>query len=486
MPTDEPSITERPVIEQIARFVAGTPRIDRPVALARARDAVHDTVACMVGGAGDAGAASVRRALANYGSGPATVVGGMAPAHAPWAALANGTAAHALDFDDNFLPGLTHASAVLVPALLALAEQEQRGGADVLDAYIIGLEIHALLGRGIGRRHYDLGWHSTATVGCIGTAAACARLLGLDATRAAHALSLAVSMASGVKVQFGSTGKPLHAGLAAHHAVLACTLATAGVEGRAEAIEGERGFRDLYAGDADADWPKLLQGLGDPLAIEAYGLAPKLYPCCGSAHRVLDAVLALRAAHGFLAADVARVDATVGYGNKRNLCYPRPTQEMEARFSLHYCVAVALLHGRVSLADFTTAAVQRPEARALLGLTTMHATEPGAEGADPTRRLPHRVTITLHDGRVLDDEVLWPRGTIGNPFAPGDLAAKFDDCCAGILDPTATDGARRALEDFGALDDIGRLTRHLRFEAGADRGERFSASRGHGTSEAAE
>lgn len=463
------------ITETLAGWAAETPEIESALALSRARDGIYDAVACMVAGAGDEGAAVLRSTVARYGAGGATVFGSPEKSPAPWAALANGMAAHALDFDDNYHPGLTHASAVLVPALLALAEETDASGGALVDAYIVGLEIHGAIGRGFGRNHYDLGWHSTATVGCIGTAAACGRLLGLDRRAMANAISLGVSMASGAKAQFGSMGKPFHAGMAAQNAVLAAQLAADGFQARPDAIEGQRGFCDLYAGTEDRDWTEILAALGAPLDIEAHGLAPKLYPCCGSAHRVLDAVLGLRAAEGFAAEDVAAVNTRVGYGNKRNLCYDDPTQEMEARFSMNYCVAVALLFGRVSLSDFTPDAVHRPEVRALLPLVSMAATEPGAEGDDPTKRLPHEVTIELRDGRVLQESVLWPRGTIHNPFDEADLAAKFRDCCEGFLSAGDLETVQEQLRALQTLPSVRALTRHLGFVAGVDHGERFAA-----------
>ncbi len=457
------------ISETIAHWVASAEPIERPTAIARAADAIRDTVACMVAGAGDEASRAVRRTIAAYGSGPATVIGVLSSAAAPWAALANGTAAHALDYDDNFMPGLTHASAVLVPALLALADERNASGARFVDAYLIGLDVHAVLGRGVGRWHYDAGWHSTSTVGCIGTAAACARLLGLDAGATLNAISLGVSMASGVKVQFGAHAKPFHAGMAAKNAVLAACLAANGLTGRAEAIEGKRGFQALYGGASDTDWERLLAGLGKSSAIEEFGLLPKRHPCCGSAHRVLDGVLALRHAHGLRAEDVERVDTVVGEGNLRNLCYDDPQQEMEARFSMHYCVALALLNGCLTLSDFTPEAVHRDEVRRLMPRVTMRA---HAQPAD--ERTPHEVTITLRDGRVLRDSVRFARGAIAAPFEQADRDAKFADCCSGFLSAEDFSGADRSLANIRELASMRDLTAHLRFEAVCDRGERFA------------
>jgi len=462
------------VTRELARWSAETPATASEVALRRARDGIYDVIACMVAGAGDAGAARVRATIAPYGEGAATVIGASCGAPAPWAAMANGMAAHALDFDDNYIPAYTHATAVLIPALLAVAEEIDASGAQLVDAYIVGLEMHCAVGRGVNRVHYDKGWHGTSTVGCIGTAAGCGRLLGLDAGRMTQAISLAVSMASGPKVQFGTMAKPFHAGMAAKNAVLAAQLAANGMEARDVALEGELGFLDLYGGDGAEGWDHIVPNLGNPLAIEEFGLAPKLYPCCGSAHRALDAVLALRKVHGFTADDVQRVETKVGFGNKRNLMYTDPQQEMEARFSMNYCVAVALRYGRVSLSDFTPDAVHRPEVRALLPRVTMDAYPRDAEGPDPAQRLPHDVTITLKDGRRLSESVKWARGTIHNPFDEADLEAKFRDCCEGFLSPADFDAAQRALRDVAALPSVRDLTRHLAFQAGADNGERFA------------
>lgn len=458
----------------LGEWAATTAEITSDVAVLRARQAIHDTVACMVAGAGDEGSASVRATIAPYGEGPATVFGSSAKAATPWAALANGMAAHALDFDDNYLPGFTHASAVLVPALLALGEEIDASGRQLMDAYIIGLDMHAAVGRGVNRAHYDMGWHGTSTVGCIGTAAACARLLGLDAEKMINAISLGVSMASGPKVQFGTMAKPYHAGMAAKNAVLAAQLAASGFQAREVALEGALGFKDLYGGDEAMGWDHIVPSLGETPAIEEYGLAPKLYPCCGSTHRVLDVVLALRAEHGIEADNVATVDTKVGFGNKRNLMYTDPQQEMEARFSMNYCVAVALLNGKVSLSDFTPDAVHRPEVRALMPAVTMEAYAQDAEGPDPTARLPHTVTIALKSGEVVTGSSLWARGTIHNPFDDADLAAKFKDCCEGFLAPDAYDAVEDMLVNLPALDSVRSLTKRLIFEAGADHGERFA------------
>jgi 2-methylcitrate dehydratase PrpD len=462
------------VINQLAAWAAETPANWSELALTRAEHAIEDVVACLVAGAGDEAAARVRHAIAPWGEGPSTVIGQRTAVPAPWAALANGTAAHALDYDDIFLPGVTHATAVLFPALLALAEQIDVGGEALLDAYIVGLETQAVVGRGVNRSHYDLGWHATATIGSIGAAAACARLLGLDTRRMAHAISLAVSMASGPKVQFGTMAKPFHAGLAAQHAVTAASLAQAGLEGRDTALEGKLGFLALYGGPNPPGWEQVLPRLGDALAIEELGIIHKLYPCCGSNHLVLDGVLALRRQHGFKADDVAAVNTVIGIGNRRNLMYDDPQNEMQARFSLQYCVAVALLNGRLKLADFTPQAVARPAIRRLLTLTSIRTHDAAQESASWENRLPHSVEIVLKDGREFSITCQHPRGSIHHPFDEADRVQKFRDCCETSLTRETCDVLRKDLAKLRKLDSLRTLAGRLRFDAGGDHGERFS------------
>ncbi|CAM5188880.1 2-methylcitrate dehydratase [Bosea thiooxidans] len=436
-------------IERIADWSGSRPAFS-PLARLRAHHAIADTVGCMLAGIGDQATQAVREAFAS-GIGPegAAAVAGGGRATEAIAALVNGTAAHALDYDDNFRPGITHASAVLVPALLAVAQGRAASGLSFVDAYLIGLEAQAAVGRGINPAHYTIGWHATSTVGAIGTAAGTAWLMGLDAAGVARAMSVAASMAAGPKGQFGTPAKPLHAGLAARNAVDAAALAEAGMTGRLDILECPMGIAELFGDDSAAGWERMV--LASPHVIESDGLTPKRHPCCGSTHNTVDAILDLKAEHRFGAGDVEAVDTLVGIANVRNLAYPDPQDEMQARFSMHYCVALALLQDRLSLADFTPEAVGRPEIRRLLSLTTMRAYDKSEEAAG---RQPHRVTIRLKDGRLLKAERLEARGSIAVPFDDADRQAKFADCCAGMPGAAAL---YARLTDIDAAADLGFL-----------------------------
>ncbi|MBT6608480.1 MAG: MmgE/PrpD family protein [Rhodospirillaceae bacterium] len=456
---DQPS-EHATVIEEIAHWAAGVGN-DWPDSSVRpAMDAITDTIACMVSGATDEAAIGVRNTLVGWtapsAATGATIISDSRRLPAPFAAFANGTAAHAQDFDDNFMAALTHASAVLVPAILAVAEETGASGADVIDAYIVGLECHAAIGRGVNRAHYMKGWHATATVGCIGTAAACARLLGLSANQTAHAMSLGVSMAAGVKGQFGSHAKPFQAGMAAQNAVLAANYAKNGVIGRTEVLENDYGFMNLFVGEGAPGWDFTKHPVGEPLVVEAVGLAPKCHPCCGSTHKSVDNLLDLKKSHGIGPNDVAAIHCLVNTSNVRNLCFDDPRNEMEARFSMQYCMAVALKHGFLSLADFTPDAVQRQDIRDLLALTTMDATPPEAE-LNPSGVYTHELTVTLKSGEVLKTSRTAARGTLGDPFTDDDRWRKFEDCCTPVLGAERTAALFETLGGLAELDDVGAL-----------------------------
>ena len=458
------SVNRQTVVEALADWAVSTPPDWPDLARERALHAIEDTVACMIAGADDESPRRVRAAIANWGNGSATVVGQTAGAPAPWAALANGTAAHALDYDDAVQVAITHASAVLVPALLALGEATGATGRQVVDAYLVGYELQMALGRGVNWSHYNIGWHSTSTLGTIGTAGGCARLLGLDAEGMAHAISLGVSMASGPKAQFGSMAKSFHAGLAAQHAIEAAQLAAAGLEGRKAVLEAPMGFLELFGGTFPPGWSHTLDGLGARLAILEDGIVPKRHPCCASTHKVLDALLDLRREHGFGADDVDSIRTVVGSSAKRNLAYDDPQDEREAKFSMQYCLALGLTQDQVRIEDFTPEAIRRPALRALLPRIAMEA-PPSDTEAGKAAELEHRIEVRLKDGRELAADRRHARGTVHDPLTDADRAAKYADCVSGRLDAAGAAELRGLLTGFDRLGDLGAVTRFLRFDA---------------------
>ncbi|MDF1709619.1 MAG: MmgE/PrpD family protein [Paracoccaceae bacterium] len=419
------------LFEVAARALWAKPRNAQARQLAR--DAIIDTLGCIVAGRDEAVVAAVTSAHQASGlpSGPCRVVGGLsAPPFA--AARINGTAAHALDFDDNFEAGMSHASAVLVPALLAVAQAGGKTPAQVVDSYLVGLQAQAEVGRALGYGHYIAGWHATSTVGCIGTACGVAHLLALCPDGIEQAMSIAVSFASGTKGQFGTPTKPFHAGLAAGNAVEAAYLAQAGLTGRSDILERPQGLLEMFAG-AKGTPPSTPdpneQPSGPRHAILSPGLAPKRFACCGSTHLAIDALLDLVAVHGFGPEQVKKIEILVGQANYRNLPYSCPQDGHEARFSMHYCLTQALRSGTVSLSDFAHDTVAARRTDPLLRVIDM-AHRSAEEEAASSDRLAHVVEVTLTDGAVLRGERQRAKGTLSDPFTCEDKRAKLAQCTA--------------------------------------------------------
>lgn len=424
----------------LSRWAAGCVRQHESEPIDRAHAALIDTLGCMLAGANEQAPRKVRATISAWGAGSSSVVAGSA-APAPWAALANGTAAHALDFDDNDIPAASHPSAVLVPAILALAEAQDRRMEDVFDAYIVGLEVMARVGEAVNMGHYAKGWHATATIGGLGAAAACGRLLELDAAQMGAAISIATSSASGYQSQFGTMTKPLHAGLAAKNGLISASLAAQGLRGSDEALDGAASFLTLLADKEAPGFHDLAQRLGNPLAITHYGLSVKRYPCCYYLARSLDAVLSLRSVHNLSPSKVAAVLITMLDRNAGILRYPQPQSVDEARFSAPYCVAVALETGAVRISDFRLGALSRPGIMALMPRIQLQPYASRAASGELSANEPDTVEIRLASGEQLSKTVASAYGSARDPLSRADLLDKFRDCARVSLPPAQIEKA---------------------------------------------
>jgi 2-methylcitrate dehydratase PrpD len=406
-----------------------------------AKRAVADTIGVALAGSRADFLDRIERALdIAADAGPASKIGRPGRCSALQAAVINGTAAHALDFDDCSTTMGGHPSAPVVPALLALAEDRGASGKAVLSAYLAGVELELRLARAVMPHHYTKGWHPTATLGVFGAAAASAHLLGLGTERMATALAIAVSMASGLKANFGTPVKPLHVGQAASSGVLAATLAEQGVTANPNAFEHAYGFFEVLNGAGTFD-PE--RALGDWLAapdVLSPGLAIKQHPCCGSAHSAIDAALLLRRQHGpFAADDIVSVETWTHKNRLAHTDRARPRTGLEAKFSVQYLTAKALVAGIIRLGDFEDGAFPDPDATALLDRMQAHAHLEADEYLG-------RVRVTLRGGPVLEASAAtaFGRGPT-NPMSDDELHAKFVDCAAASL------GAERASALFRAI-----------------------------------
>ncbi|MES2184136.1 MAG: MmgE/PrpD family protein [Pseudomonadota bacterium] len=360
--------------------------------------------------------------LADAGQGGSAALWGRDERAAPEiAAWWNGVAGHVLDYDDVTVPMRGHPSVVLWPALLALGEARDLPGERVVAAFVVGMEVICKLSRAMALEHYARGWHSTASIGVVGSTAACAYLLQLDARQTTHALGLAVAQAAGTRENVGTEAKSFQAGHANGAAVRAASLAAAGFMAGEHALDGPHGYLQLYADGVPAD--AALDGLGQaPLEIERSGLDVKQYPMCYATHRALDAVLDLRAAHGLRLEDVVHAAVLTSRGALEPLVHPRPATGLEGKFSLAYALGAALADGAVRLTSFTDAAVRRPEIQQFFDRVSWRE----AEGAAVPRWT--ELTLRLRSGQVLHQRVEGLRGSAQKPVSDTELATKLDDC----------------------------------------------------------
>jgi len=406
--------------------------------------AVHGARRCLVDWWGAAVAGSVEvpatvlvEALAP-GRGPARLLPWGDGADMRTAALINATAAHAVEVDDIYSPGLYHPGVAVIGSALAVADAERASGAYLLTAIIAGYEVSNRIARAVNPAHYRL-WHTTATVGFFGAAAAAARVMRLDAGRTAHALTTAATFAAGLRHAFSSDAmtKPLHAGRAAEGGVLAALGARHGLTGVPDMLEGARGFG--VAMSEAVDWDAAVAGLGVEWTIER--ITAKPYPCCGHTFAAIDAA---RAIMGEVApGEIERV-AVGTYRAAVEICENTdPATPYEAKFSLPYCVALAALNRPVTLAAFAPEGLHDPDLRAMMG--RIEVTLDGqAEAAFPAMRAA-RVAVTTRDGQMRSHRQPTRRGDPDLPLSDEEIGAKFHM----LSDPVI--GAAAAAEIAGAL-----------------------------------
>src|SRR5262249_10970836 len=324
-----------------------------------------DTIGVTVAGSVEP-AARILAAIAPPAPGASLLFGSADRAGALDAALINGTAAHALDFDDcnNTLGG--HPSARILPALFALADERPTDGRAFIAAYGAGLETECKLALGVNFHHYTKGWHATATLGVHGAAAAACHLLRLDATRTATALAIASSLASGIKANFGTMTKPLHVGHCARNGLFAALLAEQDFTANAGAFEDNQGFLDVFNGRGTYDAARILAHWGAPFDVVAPGIAIKQYPCCGSTHPALDVMLDLVRRHDLRAEDVARIECWTHARRLEHTNRPDPQSGLEAKFSVQYCLARSLTDRAIRIEHFEGDAFRDPAVSAIL------------------------------------------------------------------------------------------------------------------------
>jgi 2-methylcitrate dehydratase PrpD len=429
-----------------------------PLTVKNATSAILDTLAVTVAGRAEVEVKSLEASFPVY---PETATThGASMRLSSWrqddAALLLGTASHVLDYDDVSMVTVCHPSAPVVSAMCAAicfgnATIKPSGSAFVA-AFCIGTEVMIRVGQAMGFRHYELGFHPTATLGNIGATAAIARLTGLGCEQTAHALSIAASMSGGLRSNFGSMVKPLHVGLAAANALRAVQLARAGVTGAADIFESS-GFLHAFSGGATDTWPTGIL-LGQPFVLEAPGFEQKRYPCCYILHKIIEATLALRSEHSLVLDDIDSALVRLPHGGTRPLNHPYPRTGLNGKFSAPYAVIASIVDGRINLSSFLDESVLRPDIQRRL--TDIRVIEEGAisnEGSDLSNG-PVTVSLSLKNGGAASKTITLAPGSPADPITSEQLEQKWVDCFKIGRSGMSEAAARDIFSDGCGLNDM--------------------------------
>lgn len=439
---------EPPASAVLGRFVASPGSALTPATTMLVRQSLLDTFAVTVA-AGRHPDAAVFTATARqtYGDCPGPATGWAHQDRWPvaGAAFVNGSHSHILDYDDASSGMRLHPSAVMLPALMALAEDAENTLREVADAYVVGFEVMSALSLAVAGEHYRQGWHATTTIGALGATSACCRLLRLSASQTASAIGLMMGSLGGNRENFGSLGKPYQVGMACAASVGAARAAQLGLDASPASLDGQvGGFARLYSdGDVESLRQALL-GLGRHSSLEAQPPTIKRYPSCYVTHRGIDAALNVRASHRITPEDVREVRILVNAKGLTPLRADRPTTGLQAKFNMAYAVAAALTDGVVDLLTFEDEAV----ASGIYADLSSRIVAVEDDGPEFPRWAQLRVT--LGDGSIAESRVDALPGE-GTPFSEADLRSKLQDCLAYSSLKTDPDGPlRAAVEEWDA------------------------------------
>jgi aconitate decarboxylase len=430
-------------------------------ARARLRAAVRDAIGCGVHGSALPWSVATRSALASLAPhAGATVIGTDMCLPAPQAALANGTAIHAFELDDfNERAAGVHATASVLPAVLALAETRRVSGRELIVACAVGQELAVRLARSLGWNAFDRGFHTPALLGAVAAGAAAGRAMRQDGETLARTIAIAALQAGGLlAAKRRGMVKRLYAGRAAEIGLTSAFLAASGCDAPDDALEGAGGFLESYSGAGGYDAAALTTELGHDLA--AGGIQFKLYAACGMVHAALDALRELREDEPAIAPDnVSSVEVALSASSHRAVGAPyQPDDATTAQFNVGYALAVALLEGDASVEQFREPLLRDDRVLELAGRVRAVA-DPAIDALGVAGRNGARIRVRLRDGRVLEREQSVARGSVQRPATEAELMAKFESLAGPTLGPERTRALGHDLGEIEKIDDISRIAR---------------------------
>ncbi|HVE88480.1 MAG TPA: MmgE/PrpD family protein [Burkholderiaceae bacterium] len=457
--------------DYVAGFVVHTKASDIPADVAYlGKRSVLDGIGLALAGAVSECGRIAQKYLASLGiasDNGATIIGTTMRTPARFAAFANGLAIHADDYDDTQLAVakdrvyglLTHPTAPALPPVLALAERDRRSGADLMLAYQVGVEVECKVAEAILPRHYQQGFHSTATCGSIGAAAGAAKLLGLDRDAARRALSIGATQAGGLRENFGTMTKPFHAGRAAENGVVAAEIAALGFTASPNGLEADRGFFRAAGGGYS---PEMIeQKLGNPWTFESPGVSIKPHPSGSLTHPGMAVMMDLIFEHDIKPEQVKRVSVGTNHNMPNALIHHRPVNELQAKFSMEFCMAILLLERSGGLEQFTDEVVNRADVQAMISKVEF-GVDPEAEAAG-FDKMTTLIKVEMNDGKVISGRADFGKGSPSNAMSDAELSEKFLQCAAwGGLNNKQAQGVLDRVWKIETISDINELTRLLR------------------------
>jgi len=395
-------------------------------------------------------------------SGSSTLIG-FGVKSCPWdGALVNATSGHADDYDDTQLSAspdriyglLTHPTVPALAASLAVGEEVGCSGTDFAEAFITGFEVECKLAEAISPEHYKRGFHTTGTIGAFAACAASSKLLRLGEEELRYALGLTASMSSGIRVNFGTMTKPLHAGRAASNGVIASMLAERGFTSDLNSLDGQWGFMRVLGEGCDTG--KILGKMGNPYALVYPGASVKMYPCGSLGQPSMDTLLEIVREEDLRVDDIAQIRLRAGPNILEPLRYKRPVNELQAKFSLQFGLASMVVRRKAGLREYTDEFVRSPEVKEMMEkVETLLDTELAAMGVDKMRSV---VEVELLDGRVIRRLADIARGTPEKPLKEAEVHEKFRECASFVLNQEITEKAYVTIKDIQGLSDIRKLT----------------------------
>ena len=455
--------------KSVAEFIVNTKYSDIPQdVIDLGKKSILDGLGLALAGSVSVIGPLVRQYVQSLGSGEvrASIIGTGIKSHTRFAAFANGASIHADDFDDTQLAAakdriyglLTHPTVAVLPPAFALCELGRRSGKDLMLAYHVGVEVECKIAEAIAPRHYDEGFHTTGTCGTFGSAAACAKLRGLNALQTTYTLGIAATEGGGFRDNFGSMTKPFHAGHAAENGTVAADLAAMGWTAADDILEAPLGFFQAEGGGFD---PGAIVGrLGKPWTLASPGVSIKPHPSGSLSHPAMGEMLRLIRQNDIKAADVEKVDLGANHAMITSLLHHRPATGLQGKFSMEYCLSILLLERKAGLGEYQDAVVQRADVQETIKRINFYI-DPEAENAG-LDKMTSILRIHMKNGKVYSGRAEFAKGSPANPMSYDEVADKFRGCAEFAKWPAAkTEPVIAAVKSLETMSDISKLVRAL-------------------------